>query len=93
MLFDDDDLQMANDCLKLICKTPDLLSLVSEQHLLRIFSLLDNDECSTEVHLIVTETLLSIAQLITMRKIIISSFSVLTKQALKISEFIESPFL
>jgi hypothetical protein len=61
MLFDDDDLQMANDCLKLICKTPDLLSLISEQHMTRIFSLLDNDECSTEVHIIVTETLLSIA--------------------------------
>ena len=84
---------MANDCLKIICKQPGLLNLISEQHLVKMFTQLDADECSTDVQIMLTETFQSVALLITMRKHFLDNFNILALKTLKISEFLDSPYV
>ena len=84
---------MANDCLKIICRQPVLVNMISEQHLVKMFTQLETDECSTDVQIILTETFQSVALLITMRKHFLDNFTVLALKALKIGEFLDSPYI
>jgi len=69
MLFDDDDINMAGASLKLIANSGQLVNLVTEVNMQKMFSLYNSEELVTYARLAIGETFLTIAKNIGLRKI------------------------
>lgn len=93
MLFDDDEIHMAGQALKLVANSGQLVNLVSEVNLQKLFSLYDQDDLVTDARVAIGETFLTIAKNIGLRKIFLKPeyHSILLQNSLKIVEEQDSP--
>lgn len=69
MLFDDDEINMAGASLKLIANSGQLVNLVTDANIQRLFNLYNQEEMVTEARLSIGETFQMIAKNIGLRKI------------------------
>jgi hypothetical protein len=69
MLFDDDEISMAGNSLKLIANSGQLVNLVTEQNMQKLFALYESDDLDTNARLAIGETFVTIAKNIGLRKI------------------------
>ena len=69
MLFDDEELNIAGASLKLIANSGQLVNLVNETNIQKLFGLYNQEELQTDARLAIGETFLIIAKNIGLRKI------------------------
>lgn len=92
MLFDEEEIQMANTCMKLILSKPGFVNLISDTNIEKMFILFENEEVDASVKIILAETLLSLSNMISCRKQFLKSkrYSVLVNQCLNLLEYSDS---
>ena len=69
MLFDDDDIVMAGNSLKLMANSGQLVNLVSESKMQKLFKLFKDDEVHMHARMAIGDALLTVAKNIGLRKI------------------------
>lgn len=69
MLFDDDEINMAGASLKLMAASGQLVNLVSENNMQKLFALYEMEELLTQARLAVSEMFFTIAKNIGLRKL------------------------
>lgn len=93
MLFDDDEISMAGNSLKLIANSGQLVNLVTEQNMQKLFALYESDDLDTNARLAIGETFVTIAKNIGLRKIFLKYqyHSTLMKYSLQIVDEQDNP--
>lgn len=69
MLFDDDEISMAGNSLKLMANSGQLVNLVTDNNIQKLFALYTNKELVTEARIAIGETFFTIVKNIGLRKI------------------------
>ena len=91
--FDTDEINMAGQCLKLIANSGQLVNLVTECNIKKLFHLYDQDELLIDARLSIGETFLTIAKNIGLRKIFLKPeyLEILLQNSLKLVEEQDNP--
>ena len=69
MIFDDDEINMAGSALKLMANSGQLVNLVTENNMQKLFNLYTQEELDTQARISIGETFFTIAKNIGLRKI------------------------